>query len=69
MLVGLGGGGGASRCASPGTLTAVLLLLPWWQAVPFGGVKMSGLGREGGHQGMAEYLEDKYVCMGLNVKA
>ncbi|AUR51870.1 NAD-dependent succinate-semialdehyde dehydrogenase [Aquella oligotrophica] len=33
--------------------------------VPFGGVKMSGLGREGGHQGIEEYLQTKYVCMSL----
>ena len=33
-------------------------------AAPFGGVKESGLGREGSHQGMDEYLEDKYLCMG-----
>ena len=32
--------------------------------VPFGGVKQSGLGREGGHVGMTEYLETKYYCMG-----
>jgi succinate-semialdehyde dehydrogenase/glutarate-semialdehyde dehydrogenase len=31
---------------------------------PFGGFKQSGLGREGGHQGLDEYLEDKYVCIG-----
>ena len=30
---------------------------------PFGGVKQSGLGREGGHQGLDEYLEEKYVCI------
>lgn len=30
--------------------------------VPFGGVKQSGLGREGGLEGMAEYLETKYLC-------
>lgn len=30
---------------------------------PFGGVKQSGLGREGAHQGMDEYLETKYVCL------
>jgi succinate-semialdehyde dehydrogenase/glutarate-semialdehyde dehydrogenase len=35
------------------------------QTVPFGGVKMSGLGREGGRAGMEEYLEDKYICLGL----
>ena len=32
---------------------------------PFGGVKESGLGREGGHWGIDEYLDTKYVCMGL----
>lgn len=30
-------------------------------AAPFGGVKQSGLGREGGAEGIAEYLETKYV--------
>ena len=33
--------------------------------VPFGGVKQSGLGREGGHWGIDEYLETKYVSLGL----
>ena len=32
--------------------------------VPFGGVKQSGIGREGSHQGMDEYLESKYVLVG-----
>ena len=32
---------------------------------PFGGVKQSGLGREGSVWGMDEYLEMKYVCIGL----
>ncbi|OBS31413.1 Glutarate-semialdehyde dehydrogenase DavD [Tepidimonas fonticaldi] len=32
--------------------------------VPFGGVKQSGLGREGSHHGMDEYVELKYVCIG-----
>jgi succinate-semialdehyde dehydrogenase/glutarate-semialdehyde dehydrogenase len=32
--------------------------------VPFGGVKQSGLGREGSRHGMAEYLEMKYLCIG-----
>jgi succinate-semialdehyde dehydrogenase/glutarate-semialdehyde dehydrogenase len=32
-------------------------------AAPFGGVKMSGLGREGGREGIQEYLEIKYVAI------
>jgi succinate-semialdehyde dehydrogenase/glutarate-semialdehyde dehydrogenase len=32
--------------------------------VPFGGVKQSGLGREGGRQGIDDYLEVKYLCLG-----
>lgn len=32
---------------------------------PFGGVKESGVGREGGSYGIQEYLETKFVCMGL----
>ncbi|MES2978446.1 MAG: NAD-dependent succinate-semialdehyde dehydrogenase [Pseudomonadota bacterium] len=32
--------------------------------VPFGGVKQSGLGREGSSHGMEEYLEMKYLCLG-----
>jgi succinate-semialdehyde dehydrogenase/glutarate-semialdehyde dehydrogenase len=31
---------------------------------PFGGVKESGLGREGSHHGVEEYLEMKYLLMG-----
>ena len=31
---------------------------------PFGGVKESGLGREGGRQGIEDYLDTKYVCLG-----
>jgi succinate-semialdehyde dehydrogenase/glutarate-semialdehyde dehydrogenase len=32
-------------------------------AAPFGGTKQSGIGREGGHEGMLEYLESKYVAV------
>ena len=32
--------------------------------VPFGGVKQSGLGREGSHHGMDDYVEIKYLCVG-----
>ena len=31
--------------------------------VPFGGVKQSGLGREGAHQGIDDYVEIKYLCI------
>ncbi|XP_044506386.1 succinate-semialdehyde dehydrogenase, mitochondrial-like [Mangifera indica] len=34
------------------------------EVAPFGGVKQSGLGREGSKYGIDEYLEVKYVCMG-----
>jgi len=34
-------------------------------AAPFGGIKQSGLGREGGAVGIEEYLETKYVALGL----
>jgi succinate-semialdehyde dehydrogenase/glutarate-semialdehyde dehydrogenase len=34
-------------------------------AAPFGGVKQSGFGREGGPEGIAEYLETKYVAINL----
>ena len=32
-------------------------------AAPFGGAKESGIGREGGHEGMEEYLEKKYIAL------
>src|SRR5690606_35068294 len=35
-----------------------------YEHVPFGGVKQSGLGREGSHMGMDEYTEVKYICIG-----
>ena len=31
---------------------------------PFGGIKESGLGREGAAEGLEEYLETKYLCFG-----
>jgi succinate-semialdehyde dehydrogenase / glutarate-semialdehyde dehydrogenase len=34
-------------------------------AAPFGGVKRSGFGREGGFEGIEEYLETKYVALGV----
>jgi succinate-semialdehyde dehydrogenase/glutarate-semialdehyde dehydrogenase len=32
-------------------------------AAPFGGVKQSGLGREGGHEGMLEFMETQYISV------
>jgi len=34
------------------------------EVAPFGGIKESGVGREGGHQGLAEYMETKYTLIG-----
>lgn len=35
------------------------------EVAPFGGVKESGIGREGSKYGIEEYLEIKYLCMGI----
>ncbi len=35
------------------------------EVAPFGGVKQSGLGREGGAEGIEAYLETKYLCMSI----
>ena len=34
------------------------------EVAPFGGVKQSGLGRDGSHYGMDEFVEVKYLCFG-----
>jgi len=39
--------------------------LPSTPQAPFGGFKQSGLGREGGHHGLDEYIEVKYISVGL----
>ncbi|MCA1060618.1 NAD-dependent succinate-semialdehyde dehydrogenase [Rossellomorea aquimaris] len=39
--------------------------MPSTPQAPFGGFKQSGLGREGGHQGIEEFLEVKYISLGL----
>jgi succinate-semialdehyde dehydrogenase/glutarate-semialdehyde dehydrogenase len=35
------------------------------EVAPFGGVKQSGLGREGSHHGVEDYLEMKYICIAI----
>jgi len=34
------------------------------EVAPFGGIKESGYGREGGHWGLDDYLTIRYVCIG-----
>ena len=34
------------------------------ESIPFGGIKQSGLGREGSKYGINEYVDIKYMCMG-----
>ena len=35
-------------------------------AAPFGGIKQSGIGREGSRHGLEDYLEMKYLCIGAS---
>ena len=35
------------------------------EVAPFGGIKQSGLGREGSHYGIDDYIEQKYMCLGI----
>jgi succinate-semialdehyde dehydrogenase/glutarate-semialdehyde dehydrogenase len=42
-------------------INEVLIVMP---EVPFGGLKQSGLGKEGSWQGIDDYLETKYTCFG-----
>ena len=35
------------------------------EVAPFGGVKQSGLGREGSHHGIEDYLDMKYICLSI----
>jgi succinate-semialdehyde dehydrogenase/glutarate-semialdehyde dehydrogenase len=39
------------------------------EVAPFGGVKQSGLGREGSHFGMEDFLELKYICTSIKTSA
>ena len=40
--------------------------LPSAAQAPFGGMKESGIGKEGGHEGLEAYLESQYVAIGLD---
>jgi succinate-semialdehyde dehydrogenase / glutarate-semialdehyde dehydrogenase len=35
------------------------------EVAPFGGVKQSGLGREGSRHGLEGYMERKYICLSI----
>ena len=50
----------AIECGMVGINTGILSTA----AAPFGGVKSSGVGREGGRYGLDEYQELKYICLG-----
>ncbi len=52
--------GEALECGLVGVNVGILAT----EHVPFGGVKQSGLGREGSHFGMDDYVEIKYLCVG-----
>ncbi|HEX4376186.1 MAG TPA: NAD-dependent succinate-semialdehyde dehydrogenase [Steroidobacteraceae bacterium] len=52
---------GALECGIIGINTGVISTA----VAPFGGMKQSGVGREGSRHGMDEYLEMKYLCMGV----
>ncbi|MGG1573214.1 NAD-dependent succinate-semialdehyde dehydrogenase [Fictibacillus sp. NRS-1165] len=41
--------------------------IPTVAQAPFGGIKESGMGREGGHQGIKDYLEEKYLSMKIQI--
>jgi succinate-semialdehyde dehydrogenase/glutarate-semialdehyde dehydrogenase len=58
--------GRAIRCAEQLEAGMVGVNSPYLscEAAPFGGVKESGLGREGGREGITEFLETKYVLLG-----
>lgn len=41
-------------------------VFPATPEAPFGGIKQSGLGKEGGHHGMDEFLEKKFISIGID---
>jgi|TARA_B100000315_G_C14121422_1_gene382753 acyl-CoA reductase-like NAD-dependent aldehyde dehydrogenase len=54
------------RCdAEPGaTIVGIDAGIISTEVAPFGGIKKSGIGREGARQGLDEFMEVKYMCMG-----
>ena len=57
---GCGGRQRRSECGMVGINTGLISN----EVAPFGGVKQSGLGREGSHYGIEDFLEIKYLCFG-----
>ncbi len=53
----------ASRNMINMTLPTGCYILVADPAAPFGGVKQSGIGREGAHEGLLDYVEPKYVAV------
>jgi len=53
--------GEALECGMVGVNTGFLTT----EVAPFGGIKQSGMGREGGWQGMAEFMVTKYMCLDI----
>ncbi|AOR77473.1 hypothetical protein BES08_12435 [Novosphingobium resinovorum] len=51
--------------ALEGGMAAINTGLISTEVAPFSGVKQSGLGRDGSHYGLDDYMEVKYLCMGI----
>jgi len=51
----------ALQCGMVGVNTGLIST----ELAPFGGIKASGLGREGSKYGLDDYLEKKYICLGI----
>jgi succinate-semialdehyde dehydrogenase / glutarate-semialdehyde dehydrogenase len=60
---GIGESGGVAEALESG-IVGINTGLISTEVAPFGGVKQSGLGREGSRYGMDEFLEIKYLCFG-----
>jgi succinate-semialdehyde dehydrogenase/glutarate-semialdehyde dehydrogenase len=51
----------ALQCGMVGVNTGLIST----ELAPFGGIKASGLGREGSKYGLEDYLEKKHICLGI----